>query len=283
MSSTYKDIRPSPIAGTWYSADPHRLRASIERYLHEAQPPELTGEVVALIVPHAGHIYSGPTTAHAFKTVIGSGFERVVVISPSHHYYPQPILTSAHQAYKTPLGILPIDSEAVEAIDTGLRSELGLHLTPIRHDDEHALEIELPFVQCVLPQVSKLIPIMLRDQSARLAQGLGKILADTLRDTKTLLVASTDLSHFYTEDQANRLDQAILAEIGAFNPDGLYRLQASGEGQACGLGAAAAVLWAAQALGADKVTVVDYRTSANVTQDSSSVVGYGAAVVTKST
>jgi len=183
---------------------------------------------------------------------------------------------------RPPLGVVPIEQAAVAEINRGLQAELGMGLTAIANDDEHALEIELPFLQCVLSEPFSLIPIMLREQSAWAAQGLGKALAAALQARKTLMVASTDLSHFYSEEHANQLDKAILTEIGAFNPEGLYALKASGEGQACGLGAIAAVMWAAKALGADQVTVVNYNTSAAVTHDRSSVVGYGAAVITKS-
>ncbi|MFH1445853.1 MAG: AmmeMemoRadiSam system protein B [Chloroflexota bacterium] len=283
METESTNIRPSPIAGTWYSADPAKLRGSIEGYLRETELPDLPGEVIALIVPHAGHRYSGLVAAYAFKSILGHQYDRVAVIAPSHHYYTQAILTSAHQAYETPLGIVPIEQAAVVEINKNLQAELGVGMTAIANDNEHALEIELPFLQCVLLEPFSLIPIMLREQSAWVAQGLSKALAATLQTRNALMVASTDLSHFYPEEHANQLDQAVLAEIAAFNPEGLYALKTSGQGQACGLGAIAAVMWAAKALGADQVTVVNYNTSAAVTHDRSSVVGYGAAVITKST
>lgn len=281
MNSCYSDVRPSPIAGTWYSANPSKLRMSIQKFLADATPPEISGEIIALIVPHAGHIYSGLTAAHAFKLVGGMAFERVALVSPMHQYYPQPILTSGHQAYETPLGIIPIDQTGIDAVSQGLLDAVGIKMTPVRNDQEHSLEIELPFLQCVLSKSFSLVPIMLRDQSASLAKALGKALADLTEVGKTLLVASTDLSHFYAESIANRLDKSILSAVEAFDPQKLYKMAASGEGQACGLGAVAAVMWAAQKLGADKIFTVDYRTSAYVTHDRSSVVGYGAAVITK--
>ncbi len=282
METKFTNIRPSPIAGTWYSADPSELRGSIEGYLKEAEPPDLPGEVIALIVPHAGHHYSGLVAAYAFKAILGNQYDNVAIVAPSHHYYARAFLTSAHQAYETPLGIVPIEQAAVAEISKSLQAELGIGLTSVANDEEHSLEIELPFLQCVLPKPFSLIPIMLLEQSAWAAQGIGKVLAATLQAHKTLMVASSDLSHFHPEEHANQLDRAVLAEIGAFNPEGLYALKASGAGQACGLGAIAAVMWAAKALGADQVTVVNYNTSAAVTHDRSSVVGYGAAVITKS-
>lgn len=281
MDKSYSDVRPSPISGTWYSADKEKLSATIDDYLARAKPPGIQGEVIALMVPHAGHIYSGLTAAHAYKTVRGKSFERVVILSPSHQYYPQPLLTSAHQAYQTPLGLVPVAKEIVGQIDLRLQADMGITLSPVKRDAEHSLEIELPFLQRSLPNEFQLVPIMMRDQSASLAKGLGMILAEVCRATQTLFVASTDLSHFYNQNQAHQLDQAVLHAVADFDIPRLYDLHASGKGQACGLGALACVMWAAKTLGANLVKVVDYRTSADVTGDKSSVVGYGAAVFAK--
>lgn len=281
MDKSYSDVRPSPISGTWYSADKEKLSATIDDYLARAKPPGIQGEVIALMVPHAGHIYSGLTAAHAYKTVRGKSFEQVVILSPSHQYYPQPLLTSAHQAYQTPLGLVPVAKEIVGQIDVRLQADMGITLSPVKRDAEHSLEIELPFLQRSLPNQFQLVPIMMRDQSAGLAKGLGMILAEVCRATQTLFVASTDLSHFYNQNQAHQLDQAVLHAVADFDIPRLYDLHASGKGQACGLGALACVMWAAKTLGANLVKVVDYRTSADVTGDKSSVVGYGAAVFTK--
>ena len=281
MDKSYSDVRPSPIAGTWYSADKEKLSATIDDYLARAKPPGIQGEGIALMVPHAGHIYSGLTAAHAYKTVQGKPFEQVVILSPSHQYYPQPLLTSAHQAYQTPLGLVPVAKEIVGQIDVRLQADMGITLSPVKRDAEHSLEIELPFLQRSLPNQFQLVPIMMRDQSASLAKGLGEILAEVCKEPKTLLIASTDLSHFNNENQAQQLDQAVLHAVADFDIPRLYDLHASGKGQACGLGALACVMWAAKTLGANLVKVVDYRTSADVTGDKSSVVGYGAAVFAK--
>lgn len=281
MDKSYSDVRPSPISGTWYSADKEKLSATIDDYLARAKPPGIQGEVIALMVPHAGHIYSGLTAAHAYKTVRGKSFERVVILSPSHQYYPQHLITSAHQAYQTPLGLVPVAKEIVGQIDLRLQADMGIALSPVKRDAEHSLEIELPFLQRSLPNQFQLVPIMMRDQSASLAKGLGEILAEVCKEPKTLLIASTDLSHFNNENQAQQLDQAVLHAVADFDIPRLYDLHASGKGQACGLGALACVMWAAKTLGANLVKVVDYRTSADVTGDKSSVVGYGAAVFAK--
>jgi AmmeMemoRadiSam system protein B len=196
---------------------------------------------------------------------------------PSH----QPLLTSAHQAYQTPLGDIPIDQGAVTALDEALHTSLGFGLAAVRRDGEHSLEIELPFLQRTLTCQFALLPVMVRDQTPRVVQALGAAIAQTVKNRDALLVASTDLSHFYSQAVANRLDQEMLRRIAAFDPMAVLQAEEQGKAFACGRGAVAAVLWAAQDLGADTATIVNYATSGDISGDTSQVVGYGAAVVTR--
>ena len=275
------EVRPSPIAGTWYEGQADRLARAVDGYISSARLPELPGEIIALIVPHAGHRYSGPVAGYAFAALKNCAPDLVAILSPMHHLYSQQFITSAHAAYGTPLGEIQIDRLLVNDLDQKLKDRLGYGLTSVVNDPEHSLEIELPFLQRVLKSSFSLLPVMLRQQSRDSARQMGLALADTLRGKKALLVASTDLSHFHTQPRANTLDAAMLAQVEAFSPDGIFDLEESGAGEACGLGALAAVLWAAQALGADTVKVLKHATSGDVTGDFQRVVGYGAAVVLK--
>ncbi|HTX78853.1 MAG TPA: AmmeMemoRadiSam system protein B [Longilinea sp.] len=279
---TISEIRPSPIAGRWYEGNPQRLSRQVGRYIDDAHIPELKGDVVALIVPHAGHIYSGATAGYAFRCVRGQTRDLVVIVSPLHAYHFAPLLTSAHQAYQTPLGTVPIDKDAVTQVDEILTKQSALQLTPLAYDEEHSLEIELPFLQCALEGSFNLLPIMMRSQQPETARQVGLALAEVLKGRNALLVASSDLSHFYTQEQANGLDAEMLKQFAAFSPEGVFKAEASGTGFACGMAAVAAVLWAAKELGANTVEVLHHATSADETGDTSSVVGYGAAVVLKS-
>jgi AmmeMemoRadiSam system protein B len=276
-----RDVRPSPIAGQWYEGDPEILARNIDQYLDEAQLPELDGEVIAVIAPHAGHLYSGAVAGYAFAALRGRSPDVVAVIAPMHHPYYEPLITTTHDAYSTPLGDIPVDKEALHELDVVLNSELGFGLTPIQRDPEHSLEIELPFLQRALSSKWTLLPIMVRVREPHVSKGLGKVLAKVLHDKNFVIVASTDLSHFYNQQTALTYDRAMLNEIESFNPDGAFDLERAGKGFACGLGAFTAVMWAAHELGADKVKVLRHATSGNVTGDYSSVVGYGAAVILK--
>jgi AmmeMemoRadiSam system protein B len=272
------DVRPSPIAGAWYSDDPAFLREQINRYLDQASLPPLSEPVTALIAPHAGYRYSGATAGHAFAAVRGETRALVAVISPMHGPHHGSLLTTAHKAYATPLGQVPVDISAVRRLEELLERQ-GQAVVRVANDHEHALEIELPFLQCALAGEFQLLPVMVRSQSPHTARLLGEALAETLQGRSALLVASTDLSHFFSQRVARNLDDEMLRRIRAMMPDDLFTAEENGEGYACGVGAVAAVLWAAQIMGARRVEVVHQSTSGDITGDTTSVVGYAAAVV----
>jgi len=166
------DVRPSPIAGRWYPREAGALRQVVDDYLAAAPPlaQPIAADVVGLLAPHAGLMYSGPVAACAFGAVRGASVEVVALVCPSHFHDDGPVLTSGHQAYATPLGVVPVDAAGLAVVRTALAAELGgppeQLLVAIREDQEHAIEIELPFLQRVLAGGFSLLPIMLRDQSA---------------------------------------------------------------------------------------------------------------------
>lgn len=265
------DVRPSPLAGKWYPGSPERLAQSIDAYLDQAEVAPVEGRIVGVLAPHAGHRYSGAVAGHAFKRLRGEAMEVVAVVGPSHYPYRGPILTTGHDAYSTPLGEVPV---ARDLLDT-LRTEIALET--VRDDQEHSLEIELPFLQRALGAFP-LVPLALVSQSLATAQALGAALARMLDGRRALLVASSDLSHFYPQGIATQLDAAVLSAVEGFDPAAVIRAEDEGRGFACGRGAIAAVMIAARALGADTARVVGYATSGDATGDYSQVVGYGAAL-----
>ena len=275
------DIRPSPLAGRWYPANPDQLAKSVDSYIEKAQIPEISGEIAALISPHAGHLYSGPVAGYAFKTLAGKQFDLVVILSPLHQFHPGAILTTGHDAYQTPLGTVPVDQDSLEWVDTALRNRTGIGLTRIRNDSEHAVEILLPFFQRTFPDGFQLLPLMIRDQDPSLMRSLGSILAELLTSRKALLTASSDLSHFHPAEEARKLDQTILNHIQALDPEGLYQAQQKGTGSACGLGPLAAVLWASTQGRPVTPKILNYAHSGDITGDNASVVGYASAILVR--
>lgn len=272
-------VRPSPIAGTWYPGSAETLARSVDAQLNAAQAEPIPGEIVALIVPHAGHRYSGQVAGAAFRTLRGAERSPVAVVSPMHHPYPGQVLSSGHSAYSTPLGDIPIDQECLGRLEAALTSSGRIRVERITNDSEHSLEIELPFLQRSLSPGFRLLPVMLRDQDRPVAEAVGHALAAVLTGSKSLLVASSDLSHFYPAPIARALDQELLARVEAFDPVAVLTAEEEGVGFACGRAAIAAVLWAARDLGADRVRLLSYANSGDITGDFDSVVGYGAAVI----
>jgi len=272
------DIRPSPIAGTWYSGTPDVLAKQTDGFLSALPETESRGELVGVIVPHAGHRYSGSVAGRAFNLMRGLTPEIVAIVSPMHSLAPAPVVTSGHEAYRTPLGTIPVDQAAVREVSAALQKRSGLLLYPLRNDREHSLEIELPFLQRVLGDF-RLLPVMILDQRESTAEALGLALAESLAGRKALLVGSSDLSHFYPDSTARGLDSEMMRRVVAFDPSAVIRAEDEDAAFACGRGAIAAVLWAAKAMGADRVTSVAYANSGDVTGDKSSVVGYGAAAI----
>jgi MEMO1 family protein len=271
------NIRPSPIAGTWYPGNPARLMRTVDDFLNMADTAVPPGKIWGVVAPHAGYRYSGQVAAHAFACLKGLQPDLVVVISPLHSMHHASLLTAAHDAYETPLGVVEIDKAAVAVVDQALR-KLGMGLTAVPYDHEHALEIELPFLQQVLGNF-KLLPIMIRNQTVTVVQALAQVLAQTLANQNAILIASSDLSHFYPQPLAAEFDNEILRRLAEFDPQGILNAEEEHAGFACGRGAIATVLWAAEALGANQVNILNYATSGDATGKYDSVVGYGAAVI----
>ena len=132
-------VRPSSLAGRWYDADPGVLARSVDAFLDDAQLPALDGEVIAVIAPHAGHLYSGPVAGYAFAALRGRSPDLVALIGPMHQPYVEPLITTAYEAYATPLGDVRVDKDALRTLDQILRSELGFGLSPVQRDPDDCL------------------------------------------------------------------------------------------------------------------------------------------------
>lgn len=273
-----QDVRPSPIAGSWYSANSKELTNQIENYVTSAENYPVQGRVVGLVAPHAGHRYSGRTAGYAYRTVFEKSYDLVVVVSPLHSFFPAPVLTSAHKYYETPLGKVVVAQDCVNDLNGFLMKQGMADVYPLAYDEEHSIEIQLPFLQFCLADSFELLPVMVRSRYFTLTNALGLALGEVIRGHSALLVASTDLSHFYTKSEAYNFDHEMLSQIEKFSSIGVLKAEENGSGFACGAGALAAVMEASRASGANAAQVLHYSTSAEETGDSTSVVGYGAAV-----
>lgn len=267
-------IRRSVIAGSWYPGTAQALRATLERFLSNVEPQPLPGELMALIAPHAGYIYSGQIAAYAYKQLEHNVFERVVVISPVHRMFVGRFAITSADYYETPLGLAAVDAEFVEALSQ------EIPIQRVTRDNEHSLEIQIPFLQYMLGDF-KLTPIMMGDQDWETCVLLSQALAKIVNGKKVLLVASSDLSHFHGYRTAVRLDSIVQDYVKSFDPQGLSRALAARQCEACGGGPIVATMLTSKALGADGASVLKYANSGDVTGDHSSVVGYLAAAIYK--
>jgi AmmeMemoRadiSam system protein B/AmmeMemoRadiSam system protein A len=276
-------VRKPAVAGQFYTADPAALKKEILGYLDAARPPALGDETIAIVSPHAGYPYSGQVAAYGYKLVAGRAYDAVVVISPSHTEYFSHASVFSGAAYRTPLGDIPVDVELAKLIVSKsdlVRFDAKGHETGAFQRGEHSLEVQLPFLQVALGDF-KLVPIVMGDQSAPVAEALGKALGEALRGSNVLIVASTDLSHFHDDEKARELDGDFQKRLTLFDTPGLLRALASKSVEACGGGPVVSAMIAARSLGATKCVVLKYANSGDVTGDRSSVVGYLSAAMVK--
>jgi hypothetical protein len=272
------EIRPSPIAGYWYSGNPHVLRSEIFSYLDNVTLPDYKGNVIGLFAPHAGYRYSGQTAAYAFKCLLGKKFDLVVILSPYHAYHSATILSSAHQYYQTPLGKIQVNQELIKSLMERIQLNSDLVMVCVAQDEEHSLEIELPFLQCVLHEDFQILPLMIRSVDAHSSEKIAGFLVELIKDQNVLVVASTDLSHFFPQSVAEKLDTEMLKQIQSFSVSAVYQTELEGNGYACGLGAVMVSMSACKKLGADKIEILHQTTSGKETGDFSTVVGYGSGI-----
>lgn len=267
-------IRRAAVAGTWYPGQAGALAREVDQYLERVQPPA-EWDILGLVAPHAGLMYSGPVAAHAYKAVAGRKYDVVVLVGPSHYVGFEGVAIERRGAFATPLGCLPVsetDADAIAAASPVIRD------LPAAHAREHSLEMQLPFLQRVLPY-TPIVPLVMGHQTPATIAALADALVTGLRDRHALLVASSDLSHFQDVRRASRLDGVVIDAINGFDPETLTRALAKFPDHACGGGPIVSVLRAARGLGAADARVMKYGDSGDVSGDKRSVVGYAAAVL----
>jgi MEMO1 family protein len=285
-------VRRSPFAGTWYPAEPDDLRALVSRQLADASPSAVlpfSRRLVALISPHAGLVYSGPIAAAGYRLLAreasaggtdsmesdeGKGFDTVVLLGPSHRVFFEGLALYPRGSFATPLGLSEVDAELTDAIGAETPRARAM---PDVHRPEHCLEMQLPFLQLLLP-AARIVPVIMGDQGGETIEAASRAIAAAVARSarRVLLIASSDLSHYQSRPRARELDAEVVGCVERFDPEGLERLLASGHGHAhaCGGGPMVAILRAARDLGATESRVLRYGDSGEASGDTDSVVGY---------
>jgi len=274
-------VRPAAVAGTFYPADASELGAEVQQYLAQVESSASPGALVALIVPHAGYMYSAPVAAYAYRLLEGRSYDTVVAVGSSHRVPFTGFALTGADAWATPLGRVQIDREACDHLGESLPDA---RLLDAAHSVEHSIEVQLPFLQTVLGDF-RLLPILMGDDSRESCSSLAQAIAEYARGHSVLLIASTDMSHYPSYEDAVRVDRETLAAIETMEADRVAettrRLLAENTpnlGTAlCGEGPVKTVLMAARQLGADQARVLRYANSGDVPGvPHTRVVGYGA-------
>ncbi len=272
-------LRKAAVAGTWYPGTADALGREVDQYLALAAGESPPGRLVALISPHAGLRYSGPVAAYGYALLRGRSALTVVLVGPSHRAAFQGVAVQARGEWETPFGRAAIDEATADAL---VAAGSGLVFDdPGVHRQEHSLEMQMPFLQRLVPAL-RLVPLMMGSQSRGEVVRLGETLALALAGRDVLLVASSDLSHYEPAPVAHRLDAVVVDQVGRFDDEALLGRLARLENVACGGGPIVAVMRAARALGADRATVLHYADSGEVAGDKNEVVGYLSAALTAS-
>jgi MEMO1 family protein len=272
-----KQIRPAAVSGMFYPADPTLLSLNVDSLL-EKHAPSVQGTLIGLISPHAGYMYSGYTAAAGYAELRGRGIKTAVIVSPSHREYFNGLSIYDGDAYRTPLGIVEIDAELRERL---LQHKGAFMLSKFGHRDEHAIEVQLPFLQRIDDDI-RIVPIVMGDQRHDLCMLLGEILGKEIHDDRTIVIASSDLSHMHRHIDARTLDDVAAEDIRDFSPAKLMNDIASHRTEACGAGPIAAVLHASFQRGATHTHILHQCTSGDVTGERERVVGYLSAAIMKS-
>ena len=258
--------RMPSVAGMFYPGNPAKLRQTLQASFEGVKG---TGNALGAVSPHAGYIYSGRVAATAFAALPRNYSGTIVIIGPSHEGYP----TSASALpWKTPLGRVEVDRELLDFID--------IPVDELSHRREHSIEVQVPFVQYHAPG-ARIVPIMMGNQSPESADHLaGKVAAaveKTGRDVR--IVASSDFSHYVPEEEARERDLYAIDALTGLDTAEFFRRIVERRVSACGYGPIAAMVEACKRLGAERGELLRYTTSAEVTGDTSQVVGYAAIAV----
>lgn len=273
------EIRPDILAGTWYPGEKKELIGMIRKFLSDAKVSPIEKAIKAIIVPHAGYIYSGGVAAYAFKTIRDKNIKRIIMIGPCHRPLFNGASVNLQKGYKTPLGIVPVDQGFAKRL---IKESDIIRYVPMAHAFEHSLGVELPFLQAVLNNF-KIVPILLGEQDIQTCKKLARCIFRLLKNDpyleNTLILASSDLSHYHSYDKAIHMDRILIDHIKDMDPYGLNDDLLNAKCEACGKGAIITALIVAEMLGANKAMVLKYANSGDVTGDHSQVVGYVAAVL----
>ena len=267
-------IRQPAVAGRFYPAEPDTLTESIREYLEPANQPHI--KPIGVVVPHAGYMYSGHVAGAVYSHIDLP--QRNIVLCPNHTGFGTPLSIMTAGAWKTPLGEMQIDEEICAAL---MDEDPDLEEDTSAHRFEHAIEVQIPFMQYIGGQQVRFVPITIGTSHFGHLEDLGRAIAKVVQEIapRTLIIASSDMNHYESDAITRVKDRKAIDQVLAMNPRGLYDVVQRENISMCGYGPTVSMLTAAKLLGAQKAELVKYATSGDVSLDFDHVVGYAGIVV----
>jgi AmmeMemoRadiSam system protein B len=271
-------VRKPAFAGSFYPSSPAELKSVISEYLNSAEDIPVDGDILSLIVPHAGYIYSGPVAAYSFKKLSAMNPDTVLILAPSHRARFEGASVIKEGMYDTPFGSLEIDQE----ITGKLFKNKSFWYNSTIHDIEHSLEVQVPFIKSVLDKV-KIVPVIVGTVDLSAAKKLAEHIAYSLSSSgkKFSIVISTDLSHYHAYDKAVNIDSKFIKALESFEPENVKESLESGRSEACGEGPVLTGMITSKLLGATKTRILKYMNSGDTAGSKKEVVGYLSAAFIK--
>lgn len=273
--------RTPAVAGMFYEGQKNQLDLQIKNCFTSKYGPQdseslsKSQKIFGMICPHAGYQYSGPIAAQSYHAISQKNFELAVIVGPNHWNIGADVAAMKDCVWQTPLGDIRVDSDAASAI----HKECDLiEIDFFSHTRDHSIEVQIPMLQSIYQDNIKILPIILNDQSIETTKKIGQAIVKIASTKNTIIIGSSDFTHYESNDFAHSQDLALLEPIKKLDVDEFYSVLHEKNISACGYGAIAATMTACKELGATQGKILQYATSGDIAGDKSSVVGYGAVV-----
>ena len=276
-------IRTPAVAGMFYPNETNELKKSIQEcFSHpfgpKKIPPSTSDEkIYGTICPHAGYIFSGPVASHSYYAISSKPFELFIIVGPNHWGLGCNVASMKECNWNTPLGDVEVDSES--ASELANISNL-IELDFFSHTKEHSLEVQIPMLQEVYSNKFKILPIIMINQTLNAAKEVGIAIAKIAKKNNSMIIASSDFTHYEENSFAHKQDKALIEPILELDVEKFYKVLNEKNVTACGYGAMASTMIACKELGATRGKLLQYATSGDISGDKSSVVGYGSIIFT---
>ncbi len=272
-------VKEPNVSGHFYPSEAKKLSGMIKQMIAGAKPFALENHIYGIICPHAGYIYSGKIAASAYKAIYMKNYSTVIILAPSHYHYLKKAAVYKSGSFKTPLGLVPVDSAFANKL---LKNRRQFAYMPEVFEKEHAIEVQIPFLQKSLRKFS-IVPVIISDSSYSRYEEISEILAQlTFKRKDVLIVASTDMSHFHGQNKAKAIDRTTLSLIADNDAHALFDDLAKGKCELCGGAAVITLMLTMKKIGINQADILAYATSADTTNSPTDrVVGYSSVLFSR--